>query len=172
MSTETPAGRWFTVPLLPVRRRRASARHQPDDSGAGGPREVKVGGARFAGLVEADLVELGEVVVVARHDGVVLRNAGFVGEDFDIRRSSLALESDFDGLASAEVAPPCERRTDQQYPVVAGVGDWDGVVPPGLATDDVHRDQAIAHDPAHQRRPQESPDHPVHQPLHSQGRRR
>jgi hypothetical protein len=77
-----------------------SVRREADDAGAGGPREVKVGGVRVAGRVEADLVELGEVEIC---------DAVFVPEDFDIRRTPLALEPDLDGLASAEVAPPSER---------------------------------------------------------------
>lgn len=37
-----------------------SARRQLDDSGAGSPGQVKVGGVGVVGLVEADLIELGE----------------------------------------------------------------------------------------------------------------
>ena len=39
-----------------------SARREADNSGAGGPGQVKVGWAGVTGLVEADLVELGEDV--------------------------------------------------------------------------------------------------------------
>ena len=148
-----------------------SARREADNSGAGGPGQVKVGWAGVTGLVEADLVELGEDVVVARHDGVVLDNAGLVAEDFNIGRSPLALEPDIDRLAGAKVASPREWRADQQDAVVVGVGDRNDVVPPGLTTHDIQGDQAVAHDPAQQRRPQQPPHDPVRQALPGQGLR-
>jgi hypothetical protein len=95
-----------------------SARREADISGAGHPGQMKVGWAGVTGLVEADLVELGEAVVVARHDGVMLDNAGLIADDFNIGRSPPALEPDIDRLAGAKVASPRERRADQQDAVM------------------------------------------------------
>ena len=138
-----------------------SARRKEDGPGARGPGQVQVGGVRGAGRVEADLVELGEAVVVARHDAVQFGNAGLVGADVNLGRPPLAPEPDVHRLAGAQVASPRKRRTDQQAPVVTGVGDRDGVVPPGLAAHRVHRDQPLAREAAHQRCAQETPHDPV-----------
>ena len=146
---------------LPRGRALGSARLQADGSGACGPGQVQVGGVRGAGRVEADLVEFSEAVVVARYDGVQLDNAGLVGADLNLGRSPLALEPDIHRLAGAQVASPRKLCTDQQASVVTGVGDRDGVVPPGLAAYHVHRDQPVAREAAHQRCPQETPHDPV-----------
>ena len=89
---------------LPRGRAPGSARRQADGPGACGPGQVQVGGVRGAGRVEADLVELSEAVVVARHDGVQLGNAGLVGADLNLGRSPLAPEPDVHRLAGAQVA--------------------------------------------------------------------
>src|ERR1700722_5751450 len=99
-------------------------------------------------LVEADLVELGKAVVVARHRGVLLYDSILVDEDFHVRRATLTLESNLHRLAGSEVAAPGERCADEENPLLAGVRDRDSVVPARLATDDIHGDQAVAHDPA------------------------
>jgi len=157
------AARQCPVAGTPLPRGRAlgSARRQADGPGARGPGQAQVGGVRGADRVEADLVELSEAVVVARHDAVQLDNAGLVGADVNLGRPPLALEPDVHRLAGAQVSSPRKRRTDQQAPVVTGIGDRDGVVPPGLAADRVHRDQPLAREAAHQRCAQETPHDPV-----------
>src|SRR5450755_4943999 len=92
--------------VIPAYPALASARRQPEGPGARGPGQLEVGRVRVTVLIEADLVELGEVAVVARHDGVVLGNAGLVGEDLNVGRSPLAFEPDVHRLTGAEVAAP------------------------------------------------------------------
>jgi hypothetical protein len=85
----------------------------------------------------------------------LLNNSILVDEDFHVRRAALALESNLHRLAGSEVAASGERCADEKNPLLAGVRDRDSVVPARLATDDIHGDQAVAHDPADQRRPQQ-----------------
>ena len=63
-----------------------AAQRQLEGPGARGPGQVEVVRVRVTVPVQADLVELGEAVVVARHDGVQLGDADLVGEDPDIGR--------------------------------------------------------------------------------------
>jgi hypothetical protein len=127
---------------------RTSAWCKPKGSGASGPGQAEVGRVRVTGEVQPDLVELGEVAVVASHDHVVLGNAGLVGEHPDIGLPALAFEADIYRLAGTQVAASGERRADEQEPVVARVGDWNGVASPGFAAHDIERDHPAARDAA------------------------
>jgi hypothetical protein len=80
---------------------------------------VEVGGIWGAGLVEADLVEVGPPVVVAGEYGEVLDDAGLVVRDPDVGGPPLAVQPDVDRLSGAEVAHPRKLGSDQQDSVVA-----------------------------------------------------
>jgi hypothetical protein len=83
-------------------------------------------------LVEPDLVELGELVIVAGHQSQVLDNAGLVAQDLNVCGSPPAAQTDFDWFPAAQVAHPSELAGDEQAPAMSGVGDGDGVMSPVL----------------------------------------
>jgi hypothetical protein len=64
--------------------------------------------------VQTDLVEPGEVVVIAGHAGVGVGDAGFVSDDVDVGGGSLSVEPDLDLLAGAQIANPAEWAADQE----------------------------------------------------------
>ena len=100
-----------------------SAQCQPESPRARGPCQMQIGWSGVTVIVEFDLVEPGEVAVGAGHDGVVLGPRRLVGQDPDIGPAPLALETNLHRLAGAQVAPPRERRSDQQDTLMRGVGD-------------------------------------------------
>jgi hypothetical protein len=80
---------------------------------------VKVAGARVAALIDADLVEPGELMAITGHQCQVPDGAGLVGHDMDIDGSPLAGETDVHQFAGAQVARPGKLHADQQSPVAA-----------------------------------------------------
>src|SRR5690242_21075431 len=92
-------------------------------------------GVGVAVLVESDLVERGELAVVAGHDLVGAHDVGLGREGLHVRRRALALQQDAHRLSGAKVASPGERGADEQLPVMAGVGDRDPVVLAGGPSD-------------------------------------
>src|SRR5579859_5627348 len=110
-------------------RRDGLAQRQLERASARLPGRPQVFRIRRAVLVDADLVEVGEVLVVPAHDVVEGDDAGLVREHLDVRGPPLALVLHFQRLAGAQVLAPAERRADDQRALVLRVGDRNRVVP-------------------------------------------
>src|ERR1700753_990944 len=63
-------------------------RSQPEGAATGRPSQVQVIGVGVAGVVEADLVELGELPVVACHRRVGIDHVGLGAQHLHVGRSS------------------------------------------------------------------------------------
>jgi len=75
---------------------------QYGNSGTGSPCKVKIIGEGTTTLVEADSVELSELVVVSCHHRQVLHDTGLIRQDPDICELLLADETDVDRCGGCE----------------------------------------------------------------------
>jgi hypothetical protein len=69
---------------------------------------VKVLGSGLAVVIEADLVELGELVVVTNHQPQMLDDAAFVSQDPDVCGSQPADQTDLHWFTASQIAHPGE----------------------------------------------------------------
>ena len=122
----------------------------------------------LAALVEPDLIEPGKPVVFTSQDAEVQNDASLVGEDVDIRRPSMAEQTDLYPLARLQVAYPGKLRSDEQVSVVTFVRHRDGKKPPGPAANHVDGDEPPAYEAAQQRRAQQPSDYDVDHALERQ----